>query len=97
MAWIDDPNFGSSHFAIDAVAPWPTGDNNKILRYGAGVVYENSLSASNASITWQQVNRDSVSGDNVSVGVACVKVSAVALNLLIAPDIWPEFSMPTDI
>lgn len=57
MTWIIDTNFGSSHFAVDATAPMPTGGGNRALRLGSGVVYENAVSSTDSFIKFDFVIR----------------------------------------
>ncbi|MDX1373753.1 MAG: hypothetical protein R3321_14865, partial [Nitrososphaeraceae archaeon] len=68
MAWVQDPNFGGVHTAVDAAAPFAVGGGNKVLSFGGGAMYENAQSATDASIKFQLVNR--VPAGNAPVNVS---------------------------
>lgn len=55
MAWITDPNFGSSLLAVPAASPFPTGGGNRMLNIwgGSGVVYRDDISVEDSEVSCQ--------------------------------------------
>jgi hypothetical protein len=75
MAWVTDPNFGSTLFAVPATSPFSTGGGNRMLNVwgGAGATYRNDVSFTNMVVSCQFFFRVDDQGSGRDVGGLVVR------------------------